>query len=69
MQHERGRTTPIGYWWEIQKRPLGRSRSRCDNIKMDLGEIRCCGVEWIGLAYDRDQWRALVNAVMNFRVP
>jgi hypothetical protein len=40
-----------------------------DNIKMDHGEIRWDGVDWIGLAQDRDKWRALVNAVMNLRVP
>jgi hypothetical protein len=40
-----------------------------DNIKMDLGEIACCGVDWIGLAQDRNKWRALENAVMNLRVP
>jgi hypothetical protein len=39
-----------------------------DNIRLELGEIGCCGVDWIGLAEDRDRWRALVNAVMNFRV-
>jgi hypothetical protein len=52
------------------KRPLGRPRRRwVDNIKMDLLQIRWGGVGWIGLAQDRDKWRALVNAVMNFRVP
>jgi hypothetical protein len=39
------------------------------NIEMDLGEIGWSDVDWIGLAEDKDQWRALVNAVMNLRVP
>jgi hypothetical protein len=48
------------------KRPLGRLRCRwVDNIKMDLLEIVWGCVDWIGLAQDRDKWRALVNAVMN----
>jgi hypothetical protein len=52
------------------KRPLGRPRRRwVDNIKMDLLEIGWGGVDWIGLAQDRDKWRALVNAVMNLWVP
>jgi hypothetical protein len=51
------------------KRPLGRRRRRwVDNIKMHLREIRRGGMGWIDLAEDRDQWRALVNTVMNFRV-
>jgi hypothetical protein len=40
-----------------------------DNIKMDLREIRWDGMDWIDLAEDRDQWRALVNTVMNLQVP
>jgi hypothetical protein len=52
------------------KRPLRRPRRRwVDNIKMDLIEIGWDGMDWIGLAQDRDQWRALVRAVMNLRVP
>jgi hypothetical protein len=52
------------------KRPLGRSRRRCvDNIRMDLVEVGWGDVDWIGLAQDRDRWRALVNAAMNLRVP
>jgi hypothetical protein len=52
------------------KRPLGRSRRRwADNIKMDLAELGWGGVDWIGLARDRDRWRVLVNAVVSFRVP
>jgi hypothetical protein len=52
------------------KRPLGRPRHGwVDNIKMDLREIGWDGVDWIDLAQDRDQWRALVNTVMNLQVP
>jgi hypothetical protein len=52
------------------KRPQGRPRRRwVDNIKMDLREIGWDGMEWIDLAQYRDQWRALVNAVMNLRIP
>ena len=52
------------------KRPLGRCRHRwVDNIRMDLQEVRCGYVDWIGLAHDRDKWRTLVSAVMNLWVP
>jgi hypothetical protein len=52
------------------KRPLGRLRHRwVDNIKMDLREIGWDGGDWIDLAQDRDQWRALVNTAMIIRVP
>jgi hypothetical protein len=52
------------------KRPLGRPRRRwVNNIKIDLRDIGWDGVDWIGLAQDRDKWRALVNTVMNLRVP
>ena len=50
--------------------PLGRPRRRwVDNIRMDLQEVGCWYMDWIGLAQDRDRWRKLVSAVMNFRVP
>jgi hypothetical protein len=52
------------------KRPLGRPRRRwIDNIKIDLLETGLSVVDWIGLAQDRYRWRALVNSVMNLRVP
>jgi hypothetical protein len=52
------------------KRPLGRPRRKwVDNIRMDLGQVGWDDVDWIGLAQDRIRWRALVNSVLNLRVP
>jgi hypothetical protein len=52
------------------KRPLGRPRSRWeDNIRMDLREIGWGGIDWINLVQDTDQWKALMNTVVNLRVP
>jgi len=53
-----------------EKRPIGRPRRRWeDNIKKDIQEVGCEGMDWIDLAQDRDRQRALVNGVMNLRVP
>jgi hypothetical protein len=53
-----------------EKKPLGKPRCRwVDNIRMDLGEVGWGDVDWIGLAQDRKRWRALVNSVLNLRVP
>ena len=52
------------------RRPLGRTRRRwVDNIRMDLQEVGCRGMDWIELAQDRDRWRTLLNTVMHLWVP
>ena len=52
------------------RRPMGRPRRRwVDNVRMDLQEVGCGYMDWIGLVQDRDRWRMLVSAVMNLRVP
>ena len=52
------------------KRPLGRPRRRwMDNVRLDLQEVECGYVDWIGLEQDRDSWLTLVSAVMNLRFP
>jgi len=51
------------------RRPLGRPRRRWVDIRMDLLEVGCGYMDWIGLAQDRDRWRTLLSAVMNLRVP
>jgi hypothetical protein len=52
------------------KRPVGRPRRRwVDNVRMDLQEVGCRHVDWIGLAQDRDSWRTFVSVVMNLGVP
>jgi len=68
MGEERGVCTVL-VGKPVRKRPLGRPRRRwVVNIRMDLQEVVCGYVDWIGLAQDRDRWRALVSAVMNLRV-
>jgi hypothetical protein len=52
-----------------RKRPLGRPRHRWVDNRMDLGEVGWGDVDWIGLAQDRNRWRALVDSVLNLRVP
>jgi hypothetical protein len=60
------------YWISVgmpeRKRPVGRPRCRWVNIKMDLREIGWDGMDWTDLAQDRDQWRVLVNTIINFRI-
>jgi hypothetical protein len=69
MQHVRGDRRGV-YRVLVRKpegkRPLGRPMRRWeDNIKMDIQEVRCEGMDWIELTHERYRWRALVNAVMN----
>jgi hypothetical protein len=72
MWHVRGPgEVHAGFWWgDVTERDHGRPMRRWqDNIKMDLQEVGRGGTDWIDLAQDWDRWRALVNAVMNLRVP
>jgi hypothetical protein len=66
-----GRRMHIGYWWESQEeRDHEEDEDRwVGNIKMDLREIGWGGMDWIDMAQDRNQWRALVDTVINHRVP
>jgi len=67
--------TERGMYWVLAgkpegRSPLGRPRRRwVDNTRMDLQEVGCGYMDWIGLVQDRDRWRTLVSAVMNLRVP
>jgi len=70
MGKRRGEVYRVSVGKPEGKRPLGRPKRRWeDNIKLDLQKVECRGMEWIKLAHDRDRSRALVNAVMNLRVP
>jgi hypothetical protein len=70
-----GHVTRMGAKWSgyriLVEKPEGTTprRGRMDNIKMDLREIRCGGMDWIVLVQDRKQWRVLVNTVMSLRIP
>jgi len=69
MGEERG-VYRVLVWKPEGKRPPGRLRRRwVDNIRMDLQEVRCGYMDWIGLGQDRDRWRTLVSVVMNLQVP
>jgi len=66
MDEERG---CIGSWWRSRRERDHWGGLGVDNIMMDLQEVGCGYMDWIGLAQDRDRWRTLVSAVMNLRVP
>ena len=67
---EERRVHRVLMWKPEGKRPLGRPRRRwVDNIRMDLQEVGCGYMDWIGLAQDRDRWRTLLSGVMNLLVP
>jgi hypothetical protein len=59
----------VGYWWETQKVRDHWEDQDVHNIKTNLRETGCNGMNWVELAQDRDQWRALVNTLMNLRIP
>jgi len=59
----------IGTWWGNRREGVHWGDLGVDNIRMDLQEVGCGYMYWIGLAQDRDRWRTLVSAVMNLRVP
>ena len=70
LMRERRCVYRVLVWKPEGNRPLGRPRPRGeDNIKMDLHEVGCGGMDWIKLAQDRDRWRPLVDEVTNLRVP
>jgi hypothetical protein len=70
MYGERIAVYRVFVWKPEGRRPLGRPRFRWeDKIRVDLQEVGYEGINWIELAHGRDRWRALVNAVMNLRVP
>jgi hypothetical protein len=71
MEERKGVYRVLVGWGDVRERDhLGRPRCRWgDNIKMDLQEVGCWGMDWIYLVQDRDRWLGLVNAVMNLRDP
>jgi hypothetical protein len=70
MKGEKGNAYRLLVEKPERRRPLGRPRCRwVDNVRMDLGEVGLGDVDWIGLAEDRNRWRALVNSVLNLQVP